>query len=477
MADRDVLASREERATGLSEELKQIVRLAGPVFVTQLGSMLMGTVDVIMVGRLGADSLAATSLGNTYAWTISIVGVGAVMPTAALIARASGSGDQVAIQRSVQHALAIALLMVVPLAPALYFAEAALAFLGGGRLATGLVREAGEYSRVLAYGLPGYFLFFALHYALLGRSSPRLALWAMAAGNVVNLAGNWVLIYGNLGAPALGALGSAWATTLTRYVMCAALVLLALRDPIIRGALRLNLFRGLWDRSFGRALGLGVPLGLRTALDIGVWSVVIFLAAPFGAVAVASSQLAMSGLLLAAMVGTALCAAASVRVGFFAGARDSAGVRRAARAALAAGAIGLLPLTAAGALFPAAVARIYTNDPLVLAAAIPMIRLAFLLLAIDSAAVIAAGILQGLLDVRVPSLAIVGASWGLCVPLGYGLASAGGFGALGLWLGLCLGTLPLTGWLLARAHRKVRSPPGDGGQPPQREVATAFTSS
>jgi MATE family multidrug resistance protein len=194
-------------------ELREMLGIAAPVVVVQVGLQLMGFVDTLMVGRLSADALAGVALGNFYFFNIAIFGMGTLMAVDPVVSQAIGAGDLGGARRGIQRGVLLALAISVLVAAVFGASGPAFALL---RQPDAVVPLAERYVRISAAGLAPYFVFVVLRQSLQAMLRVRPVLLAVIVGNAVNVAANWVLIFGQFGAPAMGVTGSAWSTVLAR---------------------------------------------------------------------------------------------------------------------------------------------------------------------------------------------------------------------------------------------------------------------
>jgi multidrug resistance protein, MATE family len=197
-------------------ELAGAARLAAPVVATQLGVMLMGVVDTMMLGHLSADALAAGGLGHIVTTTCMLFGYGLLTALDPLISQAHGAEDDAAIAGHFQRGLVLAAVVTLPLALLFLDVEPFLRAVGQP---AGLSHAAAAYTRGILWGALPYFLFIVLRQTLQAMSIVRQAAVAIVLGNGVNLLFNWLLIFGHLGMPALGVEGSALSTSIARWAM------------------------------------------------------------------------------------------------------------------------------------------------------------------------------------------------------------------------------------------------------------------
>ncbi len=436
----------------LRTDLRALFSIAGPIVFVQVGMMMMGVVDTIMIGRVSPAAIAAVALGNTLFMAVAIFGMGVVMSLDAVVAQAVGANDRPAIARSFQRALVLALVVTVPTVLLLLLGAEPL-LVASGQPAE-VVPLATRYIWTCLPALGMFYLFIVLRQTLqaLHRLSPIV--WTMLLGNLLNWFLNWVFIYGHLGAPRLGVVGSALATTIGRYVM--ALALLAIAWPVFRPLLRPFTREAFALKPLLRFAALGLPIGTQFVLEVGVFSMVGLLMGRLGTTPLAAHQIALNVASLTFMVPLGISMAAAVMVGRAVGAHDPAAMRRAARLSLAC-AIAFMSLSALVMLFFAGpIVRLYTPDPGVHAVAIVLLRLAGVFQVFDGTQVAAIGILRGVGDTRAPVIANVIGYWALGLPLSLWLAFGLGLGPPGLWWGFVAGLATVAVWMLGRVRSRMR---------------------
>ena len=431
-------------------ELGAMVRLALPIVVVQLGQMLMGVVDTVMVGHVSAEAIAAVALGNLYFFGAAIFGMGALMALDPVVAQAVGAGDTVAIARGVQRGLILALGLSVVATALLLPARPVLRLL---HQPAGVADVAATYARVEIAGILPFYLFGALRQSLQAIKRIAPIVGAIVAGNLTNVGLNYLWIYGKLGFRAGGAIGSAWATSVSRWVMLALLLAVAWRSlrpqllPLRRESLA-------WE-PLQRMVALGAPIGVQYELEYGVFAVVGIMMGWMGTAQLAGHQVALNLASLAFMVPLGVSAAAAVLVGHAVGRGDIAEARRAAAAALVCG-VGFMAASALVMLLvPTFLARIYTTDAGVAALAASLIPIAGVFQVFDGIQVVSIGILRGVADTRAPMVVNVLGFWlvGLPVSAALGFGAAGG--PRGLWWGLTVGLMLVALVLIWRVRRRL----------------------
>lgn len=430
--------------------LKSMIRLALPIVVVQLGQMLFGVVDTVMIGRVSPTALAAVALGNLYFFGAAIFGMGVLMALDPVVAQAVGADDRVAVARGVQRGVvlagALSLLagvLLLPARPVLRLLEQP----------AGVADIAGTYAVICIAGIVPFYVFGALRQSLQAMKQIRPIVLTMVVANVINVGLNYVLIFGRLGLPALGAAGAAWATAISRWLMLALLVLWA--REMLRPQLRPWRPESFAWPPLARMLRIGTPIGVQHQLEYGVFAMVGLMMGWMGTNELAGHQVALNLASLTFMVPLGVSAAAAVLVGHAVGRGDAADARRAAGAALVCG-VGFMTASAAVMLaIPAALASLYTDIAAVAAVAASLIPIAGVFQVFDGVQVVSIGILRGVADTRTPMLVAVVGFWLVGLPisavLGFGFAG----GAAGLWWGLTAGLALVAAILAWRVRRRL----------------------
>lgn len=448
-----------ERATWRGEARATLV-LAWPLILTNLAQTAMTATDVVMMGWLGPDALAAGALGSNLYFATMIFGLGLTTATAPMIARELGrKGHSVRdVRRTVRQGMWMAAVVTVPIWIALWQSEAILLLLGQE---PALAKAASEYVRALQWSLLPFFFFLVLRSFVSALERP---LWALAAGIVgvlVNAVAAWALIFGHLGLPKLGLVGAGYATTFADLVMFAVMAAVVLMDRKFR---RYHLFGRFWRADWPRfreLWHLGLPIGATLVFEVAVFNGATFLMGLIGAAALAAHSIAMQLASLSFMVPLGLAQAATVRVGRAFGAHDKEGIRRAGWTAYVMG-VGFMALTAlAMILVPRLLVGVFldldtpANAP-VIELAVSFLMIAALFQVADGGQAVAAGMLRGLHDTRVPMIYAGIGYWCIGLLLGVGLAFWAGMQGSGLWIGLATGLAVVALLLLGRWLRRER---------------------
>ncbi len=424
-------------------ELAQLARLALPLAFASAGQAAMGLVDTAVCGRAGAVVLAGTGLGNSVFFAIAVSGTGLMMGLDPLVAQSFGAGDPGRARRLLWQGTWLALLAGTVLAVPALLATLVLEPLA---IEPDVARQASGVVLLRAPTLPAFFFFVSARSYLQGLGLTRAVVIAVLAGNVVNLLLDVLLVFGGAGLPAwagplrlvppLGSAGSALASSVVTVVQGLVLVWAVAAVPLPPGT---PIRRKPVGADLLRALRVGMPVGLHMGAEIGIFALVGFLAGRLGRDALAAHQIAIAIASTTFTFAVGIGSAGAVRVGWAVGAGDTAGARRAGLTAFGAGAGVMSVAAAAFALFPAALARLMTDDLAVVQAAAPLLVVAAVFQISDGIQGVGAGVLRGAGDTRFTFLVNMGGHWLLGFPLALALGVFGGLGVTGLWWGLCAG--------------------------------------
>jgi multidrug resistance protein, MATE family len=433
------------------QEIRSLMRLALPIVTVQVGLMMMGVVDTLMVGRVSAAALAAVALGNIYFFSVAIFGMGVLFALDPVISQAVGARDDAAIARGVQRGLILALaLAVVALIP-LLAVKPLIVLLGQP---ADVVPMAAGYVHAATPGILAFFAFVVLRQTLQAMDRVRPIVTTIVLANLVNVALNWTLVFGRLGFPAMGPVGTGWASTLSRWTMLVGLIVLTLSrlGPYLRPAGR----EVLRLRPLGRMLRIGLPVGAQLELEVGAFAVVALVMGWIGTAEMAGHQVAINLASLTFMVPLGMAQAASVRVGQAVGRAEPTAARRSSLTALVSGGAFMAVTAVLFLALPGPLTALYTSEPEVVLIAVALIPVAGVFQVFDGLQVVAAGVLRGIGDTTVPFLANLVAFWGIGMPIGLYLCFRTPAGPVGLWWGLVAALAAVALFLVARVRIRMR---------------------
>ncbi len=454
------MSAMETASSPWRHELGALLRLGIPMGLTQLVQFSINTVDVMMIGRLGAEPLAAASISMVLFYTMWLVGFGPVMAVTPLVSQSLGADPDNCddVRRSVRMGLwSIALLF--PVALVFFFnAGPIIRALGQPEI---IAKLSGPYVLALAPGLPFALAVSVLRQFLASIDRTRVPLLVIVLTTVLNAGLNYLLIYGTFGFPQLGLMGAGIASSISHAAGLFALVIYIGWD---REARRFDLFKDLlrYDGPrLGEVFRLGWPIGVTTAFEMLLFNSAAFLMGRIGVNEVAAYQVGLNVAALAFMMPLGISLAGCVRVALAEGAGDKARVRRAALLTILISAAAILIVALPAGLFPHMVAGLYLDTANPNNAAVVELVALFLPIAgafalFDGTQVAANQCLRGLKDVRVPMVMAAISYWVVGFPVAAVLGLATPVGAVGVWWGL-LAALAIAAVLLsARLWRLTR---------------------
>jgi len=421
-------------------ELTEILGLAVPLAAAQVATMLMSITDSVMLGHLSADALAAGGLGSNVAFMLIILMQGLQAGIQPLIAQARGAGDARPIGRAMWGGLIVGAVCVLPIVLLLGHIDGFLALIGEPADISASVLI---YTDAFVWSIPASAAMGVLRYFLSAVERTRVATLVAIAGVAVNLLLNWVLIFGHLGLPALGLAGSGYATSITWALMAVALAAYIGHARLLPA----DFWHLAWRerlRGLRSVFRLGWPIAGIYAVEVGLFSASSLLMGRFGTVAVAAHQICLGVTALTFMVPLAIGQAATVRVGFHMGAGAIARARLAGFMAIGLG-VGFMSCSALviglgrHLVFAFYLDRDDPSYDQVVDLGMSLLAVACVFQMFDGAQVVAAGVLRGVKDTRVPMLLGAIGYWGLGMTAGVALAFWVGLGPVGLWWGFVSG--------------------------------------
>ncbi|HET7102747.1 MAG TPA: MATE family efflux transporter [Terracidiphilus sp.] len=429
------------------EELRAMIALAVPVVLSELGWMAQGVVDTIMVGRLGPVAIGAVALGNAIYYTPSLFGIGLLLGLDTLVSQAYGRRDHDECHRWLAQGVYLACIATLPLMLLVFMASFGIARFG---VIPQVAGPAAGYLRIVNLGTLPLLLYGGTRRYLQGVGQVRVVTITYVLANLLNWFGNWVLIYGKLGFPALGVNGSAISTCVSRVAMAAALLAFAWRYERKRGHPLFRRWAGPSLHRLGHLMRLGAPAAGQILLEVGAWNLATFSAGYLTPVALATHTIALNYASLSYMVPLGVSAAAAVSVGQAIGADDPERARRAGWLALGLGTAFMLLAAMVFLVAPGPLIRLYTSDPRVLAVGPSLLWLAAAFQIFDGVQTVSTGALRGLGETRVPMFANLVGYWLMGLPLGLALCFLMKWGIYGLWIGLTLALVVIAVTLLRR---------------------------
>lgn len=442
-------------------EARDLLILAGPLVFTQLAQMAVLATDMVLLGRLSTQALAAAAIGNTVYYFCWLIGSGPASAVSPMIAQLLGRRptDKAGVRQITRMGLWAAMLLPIPLFPILLSSRFILDHLGQDPM---LALGAGQFTAMLCIGLPFSFGFQVLRNYATALNKPNAALWVMLSSILFNLVAAWALIFGHLGLPKLGLTGAGIATSLSAIWAFVAMLGVIHLTPVLRSYSIFKRFgRPIWPR-LREIMRLGIPIGVTILFEAMLFNAMTLVVGTFGGVALAAHQVALNFASVTFMVPMGIALAATVRVGRFAGAGDREGARRAGFTAMVVGSA-LISVFSLLMLFGGEwVAGLYIGGRdeqslQVIAMTALFLKVAAAFQLVDALQVVGAMCLRGLKDARMP-MVLAGVSYWLfgapmCVFLGVYLGMQG----LGVWIGLAFGLAVAAAAMCLRFHLLTRA--------------------
>lgn len=431
----------------VKEQIKTTFLLAYPVMLTQLGQVSVGIADSMMVGRIGALPLAASSLANSIFFVVMMFGIGISMGLTPLVSMASGKGKLKRISRLFSHSLWINASTGLLLTGLILAFSQGLQILDQPAAVTELAKP---YLLIITASLVPLMLFQTFKQLAEGLSQTKQAMVITIFSNLVNVFLNYVLIWGVWGFPELGLNGAGWATLFSRVLMMLLMggyVLYAKRYAVYR----LSLVRAKASFPMAvRILKIGVPTGFQFIFEVSAFSAAAIMMGWIGINALAGHQIALNLASISYMMATGLATAGMIRVSHYVGKGDFRAMREAGLVVFGMVTVFMLGCALLFFAFRFYLPTLYIDDPQVISLAASLLILAGFFQISDGVQVVGLGVLRGLEDVKVPTLVTFFAYWGLGLPLGYWLAFEMGMAERGIWVGLLIGLTLTAGMLLYR---------------------------
>jgi MATE family multidrug resistance protein len=429
--------------------MNPLLRLAVPLVMGEVGWMSMNFVDIAMIGRVGPTALAAVSLGSAVFLVFAIVCEGLMMGSDSMISQEFGAGRMEECFRTLWAGAQLA--VPLSLLCALLVAASGRVLLPMG-IAVEIERQTIPFLYAMACGLPPLMGFVAMRVFLQGTHRVKVVAFAMISANVVNFAGNYVLIYGHFGLPAMGAAGSGISTALARcYMMCVVLGYMVWRNR--QGHWQLGRYaREFYLQRIAGIVRLGAPAATQIAVEVGAFSAATLVAGRLGAVAVSGHQIALVMASLTFMVPLGVAQATSVRVGNAVGRRDAEAANVSGWSGLALSASFMSCSAIVLWTLPLPIVHIFSNDPEVAKIGVSLLAIAAVFQFFDGVQVTAIGALRGSGNTRIAMITDLVGWWLIGLPLGAWLCFGRGWGVRGLWFGLSAGLISI-GCVLAVAWR------------------------
>jgi MATE family multidrug resistance protein len=437
----------------IHREIAPMLRLALPLVMAEVGWMVMGVVDTVMVGHLPhpAVTISAAALGQVLYNTLAFGIGGVLLGLDTYISQAHGAGEWDDANKWLLSGVVLAAGLSAVLMAVVWVGPAVMSRMPIDRE---VMRQAVRFLGALNWGTLPLFLYMTFRRYLQAFNHVRPIAAAVVTANLVNAGLDWLLLFGHrfhvgawsLGIPAYGVVGAAWSTVMARVYLAgcvgAAVWWLDRRHGYgLRRTGSDEMGRGLdWSR-LQRLVRLGAPVGGQIFVEISIFATVTALIGTMGPVSLAGHEIALNCVSFTFMVPFAISAAASVRVGQAVGRGDAAGAAAAGWTAIGFGAGFMLAMSAVLVGMPEKIAAGFTRDPLVIWAAVPLLLVGAAFQFFDGVQITATGALRGMANTHAGLVVQLVGYWMIGLPLGVWLGFGRKMGAVGLWIGLCAGLM------------------------------------
>ena len=440
------------------EHLKTNIHLAVPVMMSQLGQVMVGVADNMMVGRVGYIPLAGASLGNAIFYFFMTFGLGVSFAITPLVGFADGEGNKTMGGKVLKHGLTINTLLGIVLFGLIMVMVDYLGYFGQEQI---VVEQAKPYLTVIGFSLIPFLIFQSFRQFSEGLSNTRVPMMVSVSANILNVVLNYILIYGKFGAPAMGLLGAGIATLISRIVMAILMAAYILNTQKFKPYLSEFGWKGFDFTVAKDLLKIGVPAGFQFVFEVGAFGFAAIMMGWISASTQAAHQIAINMASISYMAVSGLGAAAAIRVGNQLGKRNYKTMKRAALTLVAMGAAFMSAAAIVFIIFNKQLPLLYNDNAEVVHIAASLLIIAALFQLSDGVQVIMLGALRGLKDVKLPTIVTFIAYWLVALPIGYVLAFKYNYGAIGLWVGLFLGLTIAAVFVLLRfinlANKRIAS--------------------
>lgn len=443
--------------TGFLTNARAVLVLGLPLVGSHVAQFMLHVTDTVMLGWYTVTDLAAGALGATVFFVVFTLGMGFAQAVMPMVATAAASGDDTEVRRVTRMGIWLSLGFAAVALPLFVFSGSLLDALGQD---PDVARVGGGYLGIVGFGLAPALVAMVLksYLAALGRT--QVVLWATIAGVFVNIAVNWLLIFGNFGFPEMGARGAAVASVLVQIVTLAVMLVYAISLPALKHyQLLVRFWRPDWT-ALRRVNALGLPIGLALLAETGLFAASAVMMGWLGKNPLAAHSIALEITALFFMVHLGLSNAATVLVGRARGRGDPVALRAGARAAVILSLSFALTTILIYWLFAEQMVGLFLkpDDPeraTIVPLGATLLMVAALFQFADSGQVMGMGLLRGIQDTRLPMVIATVAYWLVGLPCSYGLGFLVGMEGVGIWLGLVVGLTSAALALHARFWRAV----------------------
>ncbi len=435
----------------LRTHIKETFKLALPISFGQLGHIMMGVVDSIMVGKVGYESLAASALVNGLFFLVIVLGIGLSVAATPLIAIAKGAGKNEDCGKTLNQSLLVNLLFSFFLIIGIYSISLMIPFMNQPAEVT---KQAIPYMQVLTASIIPFLIFQTYRQFLEGLEMPNAPMVVALLANVLNAFLNWIFIYGNFGFPAMGLFGAGIATTATRWTMALSLMYFTInykKVSVFKPALK---FKPIDFVLIKKLIQIGLPSGFQYFLEVACFTFATIMVGWIGSKQQAAHQIALNIASLTYMIMLGISSAGTIRVGYALGKKDVRQIRLSGFTAIGMAATLMLIFATLIIIMKNILPGYYNSDGEVISYASSLLLLAAAFQLFDGLQASSIGALRGLTDVKIPLIVSIFSYWIFAIPVAWLLGFYFQMGVVGVWIGLTVGLVIIGTSMLYRFHFK-----------------------
>lgn len=415
---------------------KATLLLAYPVVLSQLGHIMVGVADTAMVGQIGTIEQAAVALSNSLYTIVLVFGLGVSYGVTPLVAAADSSKNYAENASLLKHGIIINTVVGILLFVFLFLLSPVLRYVNQDET---VVELAIPFLNVMMLSMIPLCIFSAFKQFAEGLSYTQVAMYVTVGGSLLNIFLNYLMIFGHAGLPAMGLMGSCWASFITRIIMAISMFIYVFRHKKFRPYVQNFNFKFISRELIKKILSIGIPSGLQWVFEVAAFAFAVVMIGWISPKAQAAHLVALSLAAVTYMMASGLSAAAAVRVGNQYGLKSRRGVRIAGFSVFMMVILFMSFTAACFVLFRNFLPSLFNKDQEVITVASSLLIVAAFFQLSDGVQVVALGALRGIRDVKIPTAITLIAYWIIGLPMSYVFAFKLNMGILGVWYGLFLG--------------------------------------
>ncbi len=437
----------------LKTHIRETTKLAVPISTGQLGHIMLGVIDSVMVGRIGSASLAASSLVNGIFFLVLVIGIGLSMASAPLIAIAKGANKSDECGSILNHSIIVNAGFAILISAITFALSFLIPLLNQPE---DVVNQAVPYLMVLSGSVLPFIIFQSYRQFLEGLSKPNAPMVIAILANFLNAFLNWIFIFGKFGMPALGLTGAGIATTITRWVIALALMFYTLNYKAVKIYKPELKFNGLNFSLIKKLINIGLPSGFQYFLEVGAFTFAAVMMGWLGKISLAAHQIAMNLASITYLIILGISSAGTIRVGIASGKQKIDEVRKAGFTAMGLAVSVMFCFGVTFILFRNFFPSLYISEQPVIEIASKLLIIAALFQIFDGLQASSISVLRGLTDTKIPLLISFASYWLIGIPTAILLGFYFSFGTVGIWIGLLISLVSLGSSMLVRFNIKSK---------------------